>query len=87
LTFDELVASCKASVSLDVNGHRDCYESLGRYITNRDPDIDEELLQRLIAADCMYRLQFYPDTPVGFYVVYGTSLTDVLEQASKCFPK
>jgi len=85
LTFDELVSRCKASVNLNVNDHRSSYEPIGQYIVNLEDDFDPEELKRLEAADCVYRLQFYPDTPIGFYVCYGTSLTEVLEKAEACF--
>ncbi len=84
MTFDELVSRCKAGVNLDVNEHRNYYESVKERLENFDDEIEPTLREGMILADTMYRLQFYPDTPVGFYVVYGLTLEACLQRAEKC---
>ena len=85
MTFDELVARCKAGVHLDVNDHRNYYESVKDRLENFDDEIEPVLLAGMIETDTVYRLQFYPDTPVGSYVVYGLTLEGCLKRAEECF--
>lgn len=80
MTFDEIVKRCKASVTLTVNDHRTEYINVQQYL-ERDEDVTPEDLRRMIEAGTIYELQFYPDTPVGFYRVYGISFDEVVQKA------
>src|ERR1700722_10841545 len=86
-TFPAIVESCKASVHLTANQHLSYYDPLDRYIdedANRDKDdqmVSPEQRKRIIAAGVIYELQFYPDSPVGFYRVYGTTMDEVVAAA------
>lgn len=89
MTIQNIIDRCKCGVYLTVNEHRDVYETVKEKIQeinerNSEPEINETLAKRLIAANCIYELQFYPDTPVGFYIVYGATLDEVIEKAEKC---
>lgn len=93
--MEEVIKKCKCGVFLTVNEHRDYYMSVedrikeineNDYSANGhhedyEPEIDDELKYRLVKADCIYDLHFYPDTPVGSYQVYGTSLQEVINRA------
>jgi hypothetical protein len=81
--ISELAQRCKGSVTLEINPHRNCYESIDEYLEPFDLSISEleDLRHRLAGASQLYRLSFYLQTPVGFYYVFGASLQDVLEQA------
>ena len=81
MTFDELVKRCKASVTLTVNGHRDMYETVDCYLWGEGSVPDSEMMEKFKAGADVYELHFYPETPVGSYRVFGTSLEDVLSQA------
>lgn len=87
--LSEIIKRCKCGVYLTVNEHRDVYQSVEDFIkeqnNRRENTIDEDLAKRLIEADAVYALQFYPDTPVGFYLIYGPSLDEVLDQALEVF--
>jgi len=90
--MDEIIKRCKFGVYLTVNEHRDYYSTASTFIdaTNERAgraEIDEELATRLIEADTIVRLQFYPDTPVGFYLIYGTTLEEVVSEAKKLLEK
>lgn len=88
MRLEKLIKKCKCGVYLSVNEHRDVYQSVEERINeinSEEIEIDDELRKVLIEADCIYELQFYPDTPVGFYVVYGESLEKVLRKAEKTF--
>lgn len=80
MDFEALVARCKASVEMTVNGHRAVYETAEEYIGKADYVTPEHLAAFKAGAD-IYELQVYPSTPIGFYLVVGLSLADVVAQA------
>lgn len=83
--MEEIIKRCKCGVFLSVNEYRDYYDTITDAVKEHKErnlgDISSDLEARIIAADTLYELQFYPDTPVGFHVVYGTSLDEVVEGA------
>ena len=40
-----------------------------------------DLIEAMKATNTIYRLQIYPDTPVGFHYWYGPTLESVIDQA------
>lgn len=95
----ELIEKCKCGIYLTINKHRDVYETVEDAVNeinewdkeanghhaNYEPEIDDELKKKMIEKNCLYELQFYPDTPIGFYKVYGTNLNEVVEKALESF--
>lgn len=91
----EVIKKCKCGIYLTINKHRDYYETVEQAVdeinemdknnnghhADYEPEISEELKSRLIGTNCIYELQFYPDTPIGFYTVYGSTLEEVEEKA------
>ena len=92
MTLQELVNHCKASVSVEFNPHKATYETVENYLWNfvygsrcnspeeRIEEIGQERYERLIAGDSLVELQWYPNTPIGFYRTYGQTLEECLEQ-------
>ena len=85
--FNKIVNRCKCGIYLEINGHRDSYQSIKDAIkeiniSNKN-EIEEELAKKMIKENTIVSLQFYPDTPIGFYIVYGTSIGEVLNKAIK----
>lgn len=78
---------------LEVNRYRDYYDTIeeviveanqyGKNAGNSDdePEIEPELAERMIKENMFISLQFYPNTPIGFYKVYGTSIEEVEQKA------
>lgn len=88
--MEELIKKCKCSVHLEVNKHRDYYNTIEDAIKEAkslygDDEIDTELAERMIKEDMFISLQFYPDTPIGFHKVYGTSIDEVVKKALTVF--
>jgi hypothetical protein len=85
--FKELMKQCKCGIFLKVNEHRDYYQSTKECIeeinSSEAGEIDEETAKDLIEKDLIITLQFYPDTPVGFYIIYGTDIDKILDEALK----
>lgn len=65
------------------NHHKDYYETVAQYLTNpwMEGFCTEEEKQMMIDADEMWELQWYPDTPIGFYKVVGHDFDNVLYRA------
>lgn len=89
--MEEILKRCKCGVYLTVNEHRDYYESVEERLKSiacyEDDMINvlpNDLQERMAAVDTIYEFQFYPDTPIGSYKVYGTSLEEVVEKAKLC---
>lgn len=81
--MDEIIKKCKAGVYLEANKFRDYYETIEEAVAEELVETDRELTERIIKENQLVSLQFYPDTPVGFYKVYGTSVDEVVEKAKK----
>ena len=79
----ELLSKVKCSLSLEVNRHRDYYESIEHAVEELigEGEIDEEMGRKMIEANTLIYLCFYPDTPIGSYTVYGYDLDLVLYMA------
>ncbi len=87
-----ILARCKCGVYLTVNEHRDIYLPVKDAIeaindleqgSGGDP-LDDELVKRMVKTGDIYILHFYPDTPIGSYRVYGTSLDEVVAKGKEC---
>jgi hypothetical protein len=73
----------KASFHLMHNEHKACYEPIEQYVERHyiKEDLTPEMRQRIIEADSIWELQWYPNTPVGFNKVVGSTLQEVLAAA------
>lgn len=84
-----LMSHCKCGVYLTVNEHRDYYQSaevkLEEYAVREcPPDISDETRAGIVKTDTIIDLQFYPDTPIGFYHVIHYDLDIALDLALAC---
>lgn len=85
--MEEIIKKCKYSVTLEVNNYRDNYEKIEdatSELLNKDL-ITSKMCDKMIKENTIISLQFYPDTPIGFYKVYGASLEEVFTRAHFCF--
>lgn len=83
--LEQLIDKCKASVNLTINLHKDYYETVEERLKSFDPediaDISEDVRKKMIDMDRIVELQFYPDTPIGSYVVYHWSVDAAIDEA------
>lgn len=81
--MDELSELLKDSCSwtLEFNPNKNYYEDLDEYITDRCRGdwVSNESLLKAIDTGTIYVLQVYPDTPVGFYMVYAATLKEIVD--------
>lgn len=85
----ELIAKCKCEVSVTINGHRNSYATVSDELRDFESfgplEIDPEVRAKMIELDTMVCVQFYPDTPIGFYVIHHYDLDAALTQALGAF--
>ena len=86
----KLMSICKCGIYIDINGHRDNYQSAKEFweeIVLIDKDCVEEtgqdVIDKMIKLDTIIQIQYYPETPVGDYVVFHYDLDMALEKALK----
>jgi hypothetical protein len=82
--LERLVAFCKSEVAVTYNAHTVNYQSVSEYFRTNHEMFDHDvppLLDAMVGADRIVDVQFYPDTPIGSYTVYGPDLTSALDQA------
>ena len=86
--LERIVAHCKGGVHVEANGHRTNYETVAAYFNaDRRPltdiaDLAEwqgDVAQRCIEHDCVWEVQAYPDTPIGFHLTIGASLLEAVQ--------
>jgi hypothetical protein len=76
----------KCGLYLTHNQHKDYYETVQDRLSHPALDDDDYFVsaedkQKCIDTDEIWELQWYPDTPVGFYKVCGSTLEIVLNKA------
>jgi len=80
--LQELIKKTKCSITITVNNHRDYYETIEQYIKPEErKDISNDIWQKMIELDTCIELQVYPDTPIGFYVIYHYDIEKVIDIA------
>lgn len=80
----DLVALCKCGVHLEYRSRANSYETLKEMIglTHHEKDfLSSEDLQKCIDTDQYWDLQFYPETPIGFYHKTGSDVDVLLDWA------
>lgn len=69
--LQDLIKKTKCSVYIDINSHRDYYETIEQHIKPDDREgISNDVWAKMIELDTCVILQVYPNTPIGFYVIY-----------------
>ena len=78
----------KAALHLTHNDHKSIYQTAQEWIEDQESLFKHELWwatdtsrQRAIETDEIWELRWYPDTPIGFCVIYGATLDEVLAAA------
>lgn len=68
------------SISITHNEHKLYYQSVEEYFDECNGTwIPGDSRSRAIADDELWTVQVYPRTPVGFYVVVGRTLEEILD--------
>ena len=83
--MEELLKLCKCGVYLNVNEHRDYYQTVEEFLKDNEElkDIEEDIYNKMVELDSIIRLQFYPTTPIGSYTLYHYDYSEIIKQAIK----
>lgn len=74
----------KASLILTHNDHTTNYETVKEWSDRTDPGwISEEQKRKAIDANDVWEIQWYPETPVGFYVAAAHDLGALLDYVNQ----
>lgn len=68
------------------NDHKSVYDTLPEWLENCAAIYDwadEEAKQRAIETDCIWTLQWYPHSPIGFTAVAAPTLPELLEMVAE----
>lgn len=77
--FVALLPPHAASLTITHNEHRDSYMTVAEFLEDSDAHADSIVDQDiLVVGDELWKIQVYPNTPVGFYVVYGPTLESII---------
>jgi hypothetical protein len=80
--FKELVSLCKGSIKISVNGNKDYYESIDEYINEKDIEyIDKDIFKEIIKRNIVVKIQVYPHTPIGFFLIYHYDIDEAVNIA------
>ncbi len=84
--LEMIVSSCKGCVTVTSNEHTNDYCSVTRYFESKraygvefDED-DEVSILECIEYDCIWEVQAYPRTPIGFYTAIGGTMDKSLDR-------
>jgi hypothetical protein len=75
-----LYSTCKAGVLISINEHRNYYETIEENIGNKLDGINPAVLCKMKELDTLIVIQFYPDIPIGFYLVYHYDLELAIDE-------
>lgn len=89
--LERLVQRCKCEVEVTFNEHKNDYQSVQEWLdyprgegtTREHLALEPEAVDRMIALDRTVTLRFYPNTPIGFFVMGGTDLDELLARAHR----
>ena len=87
MNIEEFIKKHKPlNLYIEYNDHKSSYETVEEYILERDIK-DEEIIDKeeCIKNDTIYSLRIYPKTPIGFYIIYASSLEKAIEEMDKYF--
>lgn len=78
----ELVLLCSGSVEISINKHKDYFEPVDQHINEKDREyIEKKVFDEMIKKDIVVRIQAYPLTPIGFFVVYHYDINKAVDIA------
>ena len=84
----KLLGSCKCGVYLNVNEHRDVYQTAEKFMDdqfNIDHELRQEIggdvLSKMLELNTIIHIQFYPHTPIGSYSIYHYDVDKALDSA------
>ena len=84
-----LQSLCECGVSVNINEHKDIYESVDEYMVTYDQACatNTDILKKMIETDTIICVQAFPDYPSTSYACYHYDLEAAIEEVIKCIEK
>lgn len=76
-----IMEMCKCGVHLTINNHRDYYQKIEEFVSEHSVEADDGVIEKIIETDTIVELQFYPHTPIGFYIVHHYDIDLAIAEA------
>ena len=81
-----LAKTCKASVNVEINDHTTNYERVESYIAwykIKDDEFADVVIDydEMVANQTVVKVQYYTDTPIGFYFKFAPDVPRAVEAA------
>ena len=81
-----LLGGDNTSIYIEYNEHKGDYKTASEWVEEQDEDslkewVSKEQRDKAVQNDTVWRIQWYPDTPIGFYVLYAADLAPLIEKA------
>lgn len=90
----EIIAKCKCGVFLEINSHWNYYQTAEMALEetfkmkkNLKKGIHPLVLKGMIEQNKIICLQFYPHTPIGFYILYHYDYDEIIKEAKEILKK
>lgn len=85
MTLEALLPTHSCGLHLEHNTHKNLYESIEDAIAELEGSwISAVERAKALETGDIWTLQWYPDTPVGCYLLAASNLDVLLEHARKC---
>lgn len=86
--LQELINKCKAEIIININPHTSGYQTIDEYkkylidsLAIEDGDIDGKIYEKMKELNSFISIQFYPDSPVGYYTIYHYDIEKAIDEA------
>lgn len=78
--FKELMSLCEGSVMIEINAHKDYYDSVENHFRGVSQRVGQSILDVMIERDTIVHIQAYPHSPIASYSVYHYDLDVALDE-------
>ena len=83
--LSKLLQLCKCGVFININSHINSYTTAKSVIDNNladeFDDTSDDIRLKMIELNTIVEIQFYPNTPVGSYVIYHYDVDKAITEA------
>lgn len=85
----EFISQCNASISININYHKDMGLCVKNYLTTQIStddlnDISDEVKLKMIETDTIIELEFFAHPLIGYCTIHHYDLEMALDDALKC---
>lgn len=73
---------CEFSLTIEVNNHKDYFQSVSEYMSESDKmeDLNTTIYNNMVSTNTIVEIQAYPRTPNGFYKTFHYDLDKAIDE-------